>query len=80
MSQLELKGEVEVLGKEIPNIAGGFGKEKRSMLAKDIADFHETETWVLSDAINSDRQMEGKHLEDLKEAIIENKDSADFVV
>mgnify|MGYP006282543547 CR=1 FL=1 len=40
----------------------------------------ETEYWVLSDSINSDRKMKGKPLEELKEAIIENKSSADFVV
>ena len=68
MSQLELKGEVEVLGKEIPNIAGGFGKEKRSMLAKDIADFHEKETWRVNEAINNNysRFKENVDLIDLK--------------
>lgn len=41
------------MGKELPNIAGGFGGDKRSMLAQDIADFHDKETWKVNRAINN---------------------------
>jgi len=65
---LSLKGTVEVLGKELPDIAGGFGGDKRSMLAKDIADFHDKETWKVNRAINnnSKRFKDGVDIINLK--------------
>ena len=39
----------------------------------------ESETWVLSEFIRSDKKLEGEDLEGLKEAIIENKSSLEVV-
>ena len=51
-SELNLIGQIEVLGEEIPNIEGGFDKTRKAMLAKDIADFHDRKTWRVNQTIN----------------------------
>ena len=33
-TNLKLRGTTEVLGKEIPNIEGGFGKNEKAMLGQ----------------------------------------------
>ena len=53
MNELILKGRTTVAGMEVPNIEGGFGKGKKSMLAKDIAIFHEKELKFVNQVINS---------------------------
>ena len=53
MSNLQLRGKVEVVGQEVPDIAGGFREGKRSMLAKDIAGFHNKKTWRVNESINN---------------------------
>lgn len=42
-----------VCGVEIPNIEGGFGEGRKSMLAKDIAQFHDKKNKYVNEAINN---------------------------
>jgi len=74
MSDLELRGKVEVIGEEIPNIAGGFGESKRSMLSKEIASFHNKELKHVNEAINKNLNRFRSKVD-----IIDLKDT-DFVV
>jgi len=36
-------------------IEGGFGKNKKAMLVKDFADFHERKVWKVNRAINNNK-------------------------
>ncbi|WP_255428442.1 ORF6N domain-containing protein [Sporosarcina sp. resist] len=56
MSNLTVKGTTEVCGITVPNIAGGFGEGKKSMLAKYIADIHGKENRQVNEAINNNRK------------------------
>ena len=49
---LELKGTQEFLGKEIPVIYGGFGSNQKVVLAKTIAEVHETDSRTINQTIN----------------------------
>jgi len=70
MGALKLMGTTKVVGREIPNIAGGFGKGKKSMLAKDIAGFHNKKRIHVNEAINNNKNRfrNGIDLIDLKES------------
>lgn len=56
MGNLVLNGEVQVVGVTVPNINGGFGEGKKSMLAKHIAEIHGKENRVVNQAINMNRK------------------------
>jgi|GEM_PF-665888 hypothetical protein len=56
MNNLEIRGTANVVGKDIPNIVGGFGPGKRSMLAQDISEFHQKELKHVNEAINNNRK------------------------
>lgn len=49
---LEVKGTQEFLGKEIPVIYGGFGAGQKVVLAKTIAEIHETDSRTINQTIN----------------------------
>ena len=49
IKNLEVKGTTEFMGMELPNIYGGFGQDKKCILAKDVAEIHDTRI----DKINS---------------------------
>ena len=49
---LEVKGTQEFLGKEIPVIYGGFGANQKVVLAKTIAEIHETDSRTINQTIN----------------------------
>ncbi|WP_076237067.1 ORF6N domain-containing protein [Clostridium botulinum] len=68
MNELVLKGKTEVCGIEIPNIAGGFGKDKKAMLAKDIAKLHDFKPHKVNQDINRHRNKfkDGVDIIDLK--------------
>lgn len=53
MSNLAIKGEVQVVGVKVPNINGGFGEGKKSMLAKHIAEIHGKELKFVNQVINN---------------------------
>ena len=50
---LIVKGTQEFLGKEIPVIEGGFGENKKVILAKTVAEIHETELSKINVLINN---------------------------
>lgn len=54
-NDLKIKGKVEVAGIEIPNIVGGFGENKKAMLAKHIAKIHDKELFNVNKLINENR-------------------------
>ena len=56
MEKLELKGTQQFLGMDIPIMEGGFGKDQRVMLAKDIAIIHGVETKYINKLINNNIQ------------------------
>ena len=53
---LIVKGTQEFLGKEIPVIEGGFGEDKKVILAKTIAEIHDTEVKEINKLINNNIQ------------------------
>ena len=55
-NELMLKGTTTVCGIEIPHIAGGFGADKKAILAKDIAVLHNKKVHVVNQAINMNRK------------------------
>lgn len=55
MSNLAIKETVNVAGVAIPNINGGFGESKKSMLAKHIAEIHNKELKKVNELINENR-------------------------
>ena len=68
MSNLTIKGTTEVCGITVPNIAGGFGEDKKSMLASYIAEIHEKELMFVNQNINRNRKRfkDGIDILDLK--------------
>jgi len=56
MSNLMVKEISTVCGVEIPNISGGFGVGKKSMLAKHISDIHEKPLKKINELINNNRK------------------------
>ena len=69
MSELTLNGTTEIIGKEIPNIKGGFGPNEKAILAKDVAEFHDKEPRYVNKIIrnNVERFDEGVDYIDVKE-------------
>ncbi len=69
MNELSIDGKTNVCGIEVPNIAGGFGEGKKSMLAYHIAEMHGKELRQVNEAINNNRSKfkDGVDVIDLKE-------------
>lgn len=55
MSNLAVKEDILVCGIKVPNISGGFGINKKSMLAKHIAEIHNKELKKVNEVINDNR-------------------------
>lgn len=55
MNNLAIKESIKVNGVIVPNISGGFGKEKKAMLAKHIAEIHGKQLKHVNETINSNR-------------------------
>ncbi|MFR5265334.1 ORF6N domain-containing protein [Clostridium sp.] len=53
IKNLEIKGTTEFMGLELPNIFGGFGQDKKCILAKDIAEIHDTRIDKINELINN---------------------------
>lgn len=75
MGNLAIKNEVIVAGIKIPNINGGFGENKKSMLVKHIAEIHNKELKHVNETIN-DNIGRFKDFVD----IIDVKSNSEFVV
>lgn len=56
MNQLMLRGRIQIEDMKFYHIEGGFGKDQRSMLAKDIARIHGRELKTINQAINMNRK------------------------
>lgn len=56
MNNITIKGTTEVCGITVPNIAGGFGEGKKSMLAQHIAEIHTKPLFKVNEAINNNRK------------------------
>ncbi|MEK3886562.1 ORF6C domain-containing protein [Bacillus sp. FSL K6-3431] len=56
MNSITIKGITEVCGISVPNIAGGFGESKKSMLVQHIAEIHEKELMFVNQNINRNRK------------------------
>lgn len=71
--QIENKGTQEFMGKEIPVIYGGFGKEQKVILAKTVAEIHNMKLFHVNELINRNIQRfkEGIDFLDLK-VIVQN--------
>jgi hypothetical protein len=63
MNDLEIRGQANVVGKDIPNIVGGFGPGKRSMLAQDIAEFHGKPLKFVNQNINRNKNRFKKYVD-----------------
>lgn len=75
MSNLVVKENIEVMGIEIPNIHGGFGVNKKSILAKHIAEIHGKELKHVNEKINDNRKRFKDNID-----IIDVKNDTKFVV
>lgn len=76
MSNLILKGKTKVENMEFNHIEGGFGKDKKSMLVKDIAGIHQKELKHINEAINVNRKRfkNGIDVLDLKSVELFDRD------
>lgn len=53
VASIDVKGTQEFMGKEIPVVEGGFGEGQKVVLAKTIAEIHETELKEINRLINN---------------------------
>lgn len=53
---LTIGGTIQVCGVTVPNIAGGFGASKKSMLAQHIADIHGKDLRHVNEAVNKNKK------------------------
>ncbi|MEG1597583.1 MAG: ORF6N domain-containing protein [Bacilli bacterium] len=53
MKNVEVSGVIEFMGKEMPNLYGGFGVEQKVILAKTIAEIHDIELKDINKLINN---------------------------
>ena len=56
MNNLAVKGELTVCGITVPNINGGFGLNKKAMLATHISDIHKRELKKVNELINENKK------------------------
>lgn len=75
MSNLVLKEKIEVMGIEIPNIHGGFGVDKKSILVKHIAEIHEKKVFHVNELINDNRERFKDNID-----IIDVRNNLEFVI
>lgn len=75
MNNLIIKGETIVSGITVPNIAGGFGESRKSMLAQHVADIHEKPLFKVNEAINNNRKRFKDNVD-----VIDIKADKDFVI
>lgn len=75
MSNLAISQNTVVNGVRVPNINGGFGVDKKAMLAKHIAEIHGKELKRVNEVINSNRARFKDNVD-----IIDVKSNSDFEV
>lgn len=74
MTNLAIKEDTKVNGVTIPNISGGFGREKKAMLAIHIAQVHDKQLKSVNEAINNNRNRFRNNVD-----IIDVKNSVDAI-
>lgn len=76
MNELQILGKQPFMGKEIPIVLGGFGKDKKCICDKTIAEIHGMETKHVRELLNrnSKKFINNKDLIDLKKVVVENDD------
>lgn len=81
IKNLEVKGTTEFMGLELPNIFGGFGEDKKCILAKTVAEIHEVDLKRINELIkrNRDEFEDGVDIIDLKQTVAENDRSKNLV-
>ncbi|EON3039215.1 ORF6C domain-containing protein [Enterococcus faecium] len=79
MNELRVTGKQKIGNIEFTGIEGGFGKEKKAMTVKDIAEIHGKEVKAINQAINMNRIRfkEGLDIIDLK-SVVNQIDLEDF--
>lgn len=55
MIEIKTNGLIKVGDYEFTSIEGGFGKDKKSMLVKDIANIHSRKIYHINELINNNR-------------------------
>ena len=75
MNNITIKGTTQVCGIEVPNIAGGFGEDKKSMLAQHIGEIHGKPLFKVNEAINNNRKRFKDNVD-----VIDIKEHQDFVI
>ena len=75
MNNLTIKGKTEVCGITVPNIAGGFGEEKKSLLAQHVAEIHIKPLFKVNEAINNNRKRFKDYVD-----VIDVKAHQDFAI
>lgn len=55
MIEIKTNGLIKVGDYEFTSIEGGFGKDKKSMLVKDIANIHDRKIYRINELINNNR-------------------------
>lgn len=75
MNELQVKDITKFMGIEIPNIYGGFGEDKKCVLAKTVAEIHETKLFKINELIN-------EHLDEFEFGIdiLDLKDNKNFLI
>lgn len=56
MDKLKINGSTEFMGVQLPVIEGGFGEDKKCILAKDVAEIHGKELKFINQNINRNRK------------------------
>jgi hypothetical protein len=68
MEQIKMIGQITIGGKSFEGLEGGFGEDKKCILARDIADIHGKQLKHINEAINNNRErfIDNKDIVDLK--------------
>lgn len=67
MNDIKINGTTEILGRQIKNVAGGFGENQKCILADDVAKVHNTRVDKVNDLIrNNINRFNDNDLIDLK--------------
>lgn len=71
MTNLAILGQTSLCGVSVPNIYGGFGDDRKAMLAKAVAELHGVELKAVNQNINRNRGrfIDGVHVLDLKNSV-----------
>ena len=80
-TELKIKGITNFMGMELPNIYGGFGQDKKCILAKTVAEIHGEELKRINQIINRNRTEfeDGVDILDLKQTVTDCNRSENLI-